>query len=96
MRNWVLLPITLVMVLVGMFRNNLMQLFEGKPKLASLAASRQQYVCGKWRIVKKKRNTINAPMMEWMVLTCMQKYIDACFRFAYELSHDSTRLGRCS
>jgi hypothetical protein len=54
LRNWVLLPITLVMVLVGMFRNNLMQLFEGKPKLASLAASRQQYVCGKWRIVKKK------------------------------------------
>jgi len=46
------------MVLVGMFRNNLMQLFEGKPKLASLAASRQQYVCGKWRIVKKKKYEI--------------------------------------
>ena len=28
LRNWVLLPITVVMVLVGMFRNNLMQLFE--------------------------------------------------------------------
>ena len=58
LRDWVLLPITLVMVLVGMFRSNLMQLFEGKPKLASLAASRQQYVCGKWRIVKKKKNEI--------------------------------------
>lgn len=44
LRNWVLLPITLVMVLVGIFRNNLMQLFESKPKMASLAASRQQYV----------------------------------------------------
>ena len=44
LRNWVLLPITVVMVLVGMFRNNLMQLFEGKPKLATLAAARQQNI----------------------------------------------------
>ena len=44
LRNWVLLPITVVMVLVGMFRNNLMQLFESKPKLATLAAARQQNI----------------------------------------------------
>jgi len=44
LRDWVLLPITLVMVLVGIFRNNLMKLLEGKPKLSTLTAARQQYV----------------------------------------------------
>lgn len=39
-----LLPITVVMVLVGVFRHNLMQLLEGKPKLLSPAAARERYV----------------------------------------------------
>jgi len=46
LRDWVLLPITLVMVLVGVLRNNLMKLLEGKPKMTTLTAARQQYVSG--------------------------------------------------
>lgn len=44
LRDWVLLPITLVMVLVGVFRHNLMKLLESKPKMTTLTAARQQYV----------------------------------------------------
>lgn len=44
LRNWVLLPITLVMVLVGILRQNLMKLLESKPKLTTLTEARQQYV----------------------------------------------------
>lgn len=44
LRNWVLLPITLVMVLVGVLRNNLMQFLESKPKPGKLGALRQRNV----------------------------------------------------
>ncbi|WFD21060.1 hypothetical protein MCAP1_003316 [Malassezia caprae] len=44
LRDWVLLPITLVMVLVGVFRNNIMKLLEGKPKMTTLTAARQQHI----------------------------------------------------
>ena len=44
LRDWVLLPITLVMVLVGVFRHNLMKLLESKSKMTTLTAARQQYV----------------------------------------------------
>lgn len=46
LRNYVLLPITLIMVLVGVFRHNLMQLLESRPKLGTPAALRQRYVGG--------------------------------------------------
>lgn len=44
LRNWVLLPITLVMVLVGVLRNNMMQLLESPPKPAQLPALREHNV----------------------------------------------------
>ncbi|WFD28538.1 hypothetical protein MNAN1_003550 [Malassezia nana] len=44
LRNWVLLPITLVMVLVGILRQNLMKLLESKPKLTTLTEARQRHI----------------------------------------------------
>ena len=44
LRDWVLLPITLVMVLVGVLRNNVMRLLDSPPKRAKLAVLRQQCV----------------------------------------------------
>ncbi|WFD00189.1 hypothetical protein MYAM1_002936 [Malassezia yamatoensis] len=44
LRNWVLLPITVVMIMVGVLRNNLMQFLESPPKPAKLASLRQRNI----------------------------------------------------
>jgi uncharacterized protein involved in cysteine biosynthesis len=41
-RQWVLLPITLTMILVGCLRNNVMQLLNSPPKTQPLKAVREQ------------------------------------------------------
>lgn len=43
-RDWVLIPITIVMVLVGVLRSNVLQLLQSTPKRGQLAKIREQRV----------------------------------------------------
>ncbi|WFD32645.1 hypothetical protein MSPP1_003694 [Malassezia sp. CBS 17886] len=59
LRDWVLLPITLVMVLVGVFRNNVLQLLEARPKPAPVDTLRQRNILA--RATALRRNYMALP-----------------------------------
>ncbi|KIM25206.1 hypothetical protein M408DRAFT_331308 [Serendipita vermifera MAFF 305830] len=56
-RDWVLFPITLVMILVGILRNNVVQLLASSPKKQSRKATREQRALLRSQIL---RNTAKA------------------------------------
>ncbi|WFD34908.1 hypothetical protein MCUN1_001753 [Malassezia cuniculi] len=64
LRNWVLLPITVVMILVGVLRNNILKLIEGRPKPVALAKLRQQNVLQRTGALRKNFRAIPPASVE--------------------------------
>lgn len=64
LRDWVLVPITVVMVLVGVLRNNVLKMVEGRPKAAPLARLRQQNVVARAGVLRRNFRAIPPAAVE--------------------------------
>lgn len=55
-RDWVLIPITITMILVGLLRHYVTQLVASSPKKATLAAVREQRALARGQILRANAN----------------------------------------